>query len=332
MTCLYMYTHLVHILKRKMIYFDKLVSEVGMEPRYRKILMSNVVVTRKRNLFSCRKWNFVDVMMGGWILTVHLLTLFAPFTFTWGAFWVAFCFYVLCGMGITLSYHRNLAHHSFKLPKWLEYTFAYFAIQAAQRDPIFWVSIHRSHHQYVDSDKDPHSPTYGFWFSHMGWLFDSGFIVEKYKKRKNVEDLKSQPFYRFIRRTYSWHILGFAAIVYAFGGFTYLVWVVGVRITVTYHLTFLVNSACHIWGSQAWNTNDFSKNNLWVALFTFGEGWHNNHHAFEYSARFGLEWWQLDLCWCFILFLEAVGLATNVKLPSEAHKVKRSFASGNKLK
>ncbi|KAM0035064.1 putative fatty acid desaturase domain, acyl-CoA desaturase [Helianthus debilis subsp. tardiflorus] len=303
------------------------------EPVNKTIFMSDVVVTRKRNLFRNRKWNIVDVITLIWVLFVHFLTLFAPFTFTWGAFWAAFLFHVLCGMlGITLSFHRNLAHHSLKLPKWLEYTFAYFGVQAAQRDPIFWVSIHRTHHQYVDSDKDPHSPTYGFWFSHIGWLFDSGYIVEKYKERKNVEDLKSQPFYRFIRRTYLYHIFAFTVAVYAFGGFTYLVWLVGVRITFTYHVTFLVNSACHIWGNQVWNTGDLSKNNFWVALFTFGEGWHNNHHAFEYSARHGLEWWEIDFTWWCILFLEAIGLATNVKLPTKAHKVKRSFTSSNKLK
>nr|GEU52851.1 palmitoyl-monogalactosyldiacylglycerol delta-7 desaturase, chloroplastic-like [Tanacetum cinerariifolium] len=312
---------------------DTFTSEVAKESGYKKIFMSDVVVTRKRSLFRGRKWNFLDVVTASWVIFVHILTLFAPFTFTWGAFWAAFVCYALCGMlGLTLSYHRNLAHHSLKLPKWLEYTFAYFGVQAAQRDPIFWVSIHRSHHKYVESDKDPHSPTNGFWFSHIGWLFDSSYIVEKFKERKNVEDLKSQPFYRFIRRTYLWHILAFAAIVQVLGGFPYLVWVVGVRITWSYHLTFLVNSACHIWGNQAWNTGDLSKNNLWVALFTFGEGWHNNHHAFEYSARFGLEWWQLDLCWWFILFLEAMGLATNVKLPTTAHKLKRSFSSDNKLK
>ncbi|KAF5817374.1 putative acyl-CoA desaturase [Helianthus annuus] len=188
------------------------------EPVHKTIFMSDVVVTRKRNLFRNRKWNIVDVITLIWVLFVHFLRLFAPFTFTWGAFWAAFLFHVLCGMFcITLSYHRNLAHRSLKLPKWLEYTFAYFGVQAAQRDPIFWVSIHRTHHQNVDSDKDPHSPTYGFWFSHIGWLFDSGYIVEK-----------------------------------------------GVRITFTYHVTFLVNSACHIWGNQVWNTGDLSKNNLYV--------------------------------------------------------------------
>ncbi|KAL8260856.1 hypothetical protein R6Q59_024905 [Mikania micrantha] len=298
-----------------------------------KIFMSDVVVSNKRNLLCGRKWNIVDIVTIIWVSFVHFLVIFAPFTFTWSVFWAACLGHVVCGMlGLTLSYHRNLAHRSLRLPKWLEYTFAYFGVQAAQRDPIFWVSIHRSHHQHVDSYKDPHSPTYGFWFSHIGWLFDSSFIVEKYKERKNVEDLKSQPFYRFIRRTYLYHLLAFAALVYALGGFPYLVWIVGVRIAFTYHVTFLVNSACHIWGRQVWNTGDLSKNNMWVAMFTFGEGWHNNHHAFEYSARFGLEWWEIDPCWWFILFLEAIGLATNVKLPTARHKLKKSFTSSSKFK
>ncbi|KAI3670468.1 hypothetical protein L1987_87803 [Smallanthus sonchifolius] len=236
-----------------------------------------------------RTWRTLDIKMGVGILVVHLLALFAPFRFTWGAFFAGFTTYVLCGIfGITLSYHRILAHHSLKLPKWLEYTFAYLGVLALY------------HHQYVDSEKDPHSPTFGFWFSHMGWLFDSGYILEKYQERKNVEDLKNQVFYRFIRRSCLLHSFAFTTIVYVLG---YLVWVVGVATTWGYHVTFLVNSACHIWGNQAWNT-----------------------------ARHGLEWWQINFCWYMIRFLEAVGLATNVKLPTDNHKLKKSFASLNKFK
>ncbi|KAM0034867.1 putative fatty acid desaturase domain, acyl-CoA desaturase [Helianthus debilis subsp. tardiflorus] len=309
------------------------VSQDVNDSKYRKIPLSNVMVTRKRNLFMGRTWRTLDVKMFLWMIFIHVLALFAPFTFTWGAFCAGFTTYVLCGVfGITMSYHRNLAHRSFRLPKWLEYTFVYFGVLYFQRDPIYWVSMHRYHHQYVDSEKDPHSPTFGFWFSHMGWLFDSGYILEKYQERKNVEDLKSQVFYRFIQRSYVLHLFVYVTLVYAFGGFTYLVWVVGVATTWGYHATFFVNSACHIWGNQSWNTGDLSKNNWWVALITFGEGWHNNHHAFEYSARHGLEWWQIDICWYMIRFLEAIGLATNVKLPTEDHKVRKSFASPNKLK
>ncbi|KAL4559921.1 hypothetical protein LXL04_032067 [Taraxacum kok-saghyz] len=210
----------------------------------------------------------------------------------------------------------------------------------------------------------------------MGWIFDTGYIFEKYKERNNVEDLKSQAFYRFIQRTYALHIATWACLIYAFGGFPYFVWGVvrlhlltmfpgsycllnkyskcfcsstikyvimntlnracihlwGVALMWGYHSTFLVNSACHIWGNQTWDTGDLSKNNWLVALVSFGEGWHNNHHAFEYSARHGLEWWQIDIGWYIIRFLEALGLATNVKLPSEAHKLKKSFTTLKKFK
>ncbi|XP_071733450.1 palmitoyl-monogalactosyldiacylglycerol delta-7 desaturase, chloroplastic-like [Rutidosis leptorrhynchoides] len=300
---------------------------------YGKILLSDVVITRKRNLFMSRKWRTLDIRMATGILSVHLLALCAPFHFTWGAFFFGCFMYALCGIcGITVSFHRNLAHRSFNLPKWLEYTFAYLGVISMQRDPIYWVSMHRYHHQFVDSEKDPHSPTFGFWFSHMGWLFDSGYIMEKYQERKNVEDLKSQAFYRFIKTTYLIHPFAWGSFFYYMGGFPYLSWTMGVAMTFGYHTTFLVNSACHIWGYQAWNTGDLSKNNWWVAILTFGEGWHNNHHAFEFSARHGLEWWQIDCGWYVIRFLEIVGLATDVKLPTEAHKLKKSFARDNKLK
>ncbi|KAK9066288.1 hypothetical protein SSX86_013609 [Deinandra increscens subsp. villosa] len=301
-------------------------SDGGTQSDHRKIPFSDVVVTGTRNQFLERKWRPIDIQVATWVFSVHVLALFAPFTFSWDAFFVAFIGYLLTGLvGITLTYHRLLAHHSLKLPKWLEYTCVYFGVLAAQRDPIFWVSMHRYHHQFVDSEKDTHSPINGFWFSHMGWLFDSGYILEKYRERKNVEDLKKQWFYMFIRKTYMWHIIGCGALLYAWGGFPYLVWGMGVRTVWVYHLTFLVNSACHIWGYQAWNTGDLSKNNWWVAILTFGEGWHNNHHAFEFSARHGLEWWQIDISWYIIRVLEAVGLATNVKVPTEAHKLKRSL-------
>ncbi|KAJ0700806.1 putative acyl-CoA desaturase [Helianthus annuus] len=251
------------------------------ESEHERIIFSDVMITRKRNLFWGRKWRTLDVRMASGIFSLHVLALFAPSTFSWDAFRYAILFYFLTGMlGVTMCYHRVLAHHSLKLPKWLEYTCAYLG-----RDPIYWVSIHRYHHQYVDSEKDPHTPTYGFWFSHMGWLFDSGYIMEK-----------------------------------------------GVRTTLVYHMTFLVNSACHIWGNRAWNTNDLSRNNWWVAMVTFGEGWHNNHHAFEYSARHGLEWWQIDLTWYLICFLKSVRLATSVKLPTQAQKLKKSIACDSKLK
>ncbi|CAN0928098.1 Palmitoyl-monogalactosyldiacylglycerol delta-7 desaturase, chloroplastic [Linum grandiflorum] len=192
-----------------------------------------------------------------------------------------------------------------------------------QGDPIFWVSNHRFHHQYSDTRKDPHSPVLGFWYSHMCWIFNSGSIKEKIGKRDNVSDLENQAFYRWIRYTYSLHAIGLAILLYAIGGFPYIVYGMGFRVVIAYHATWLVNSAGHTWGTRLWKTNDLSRNNWWVAIMTFGEGWHNNHHAFNYSAKHGLEWWQIDVTWYLIKFLESLGLAYDVKLPSLAqmHKL-----------
>ncbi|KAG5000860.1 hypothetical protein AAZX31_08G210100 [Glycine max] len=296
--------------------------------RHRKILLSEVEVKRERRVFFGRKWNSLDFGTAGIVLAMHLLCVFAPFHFNWPAFWVAVALYIVTGLfGITLSFHRNLSHRSFKLPKWLEYFFAYCGVLALQGNPIDWVSTHRYHHQFCDSERDPHSPTEGFWFSHMSWLFDTNSVLERCGEANNVGDLEKQSFYRFLRSTYLAHPFALGALLYAAGGFPFLVWGMGVRIVWVYHITWFVNSACHVWGNQAWNTRDLSRNNWWVALLAFGEGWHNNHHAFEYSARHGLEWWQIDMTWYVVRFLQAIGLATDVKLPTESQKQKMAFNS-----
>ncbi|CAN1235677.1 Palmitoyl-monogalactosyldiacylglycerol delta-7 desaturase, chloroplastic [Linum perenne] len=265
-----------------------------------------------------KKWNKWDKIALTTISSMHLLALMAPFCFSWSAVLVMVLLVHITGLlGINLSYHRNLSHKSFKFsPKWLEYLFAYFAAHALQGDPLTWVSNHRFHHRHTDTERDPHSAVLGFWHSHMGWIFDSALVKEKCGKRNNVEDLKSQAFYRWLRNTYVLHPLGLAILLYALGGFPYIVWGMGVRVVASHHFTWLVNSASHIWGTRSWNTNDLSKNNWWVSIVAFGEGWHNNHHAFQYSARQGLEWWQIDITWYIVKFLEAMGLAHEVKLPN----------------
>ncbi|CAB4278285.1 unnamed protein product [Prunus armeniaca] len=176
--------------------------------------------------------------------------------------------------------------------------------------PIEWVSTHRYHHQFTDTKKDPHSPLMGFWFSHIGWIMNHSF---------------RQPYYRFLHRTYLLHSALLGVLLYVIGGLPYLVWGMGVRTVIVYHITFSVNSIGHTWGKQVWHTGDLSRNNWLVALTTFGEGWHNNHHAFDYSARQGLEWWQIDITWYLIRFLQVVGLATDVKTPTETQKKRKAL-------
>ncbi|XP_076925172.1 palmitoyl-monogalactosyldiacylglycerol delta-7 desaturase, chloroplastic-like [Bidens hawaiensis] len=289
-------------------------------------MFSDVVVTQPREVFIGRKWNAVDIVTAVAVAAMHLLCVMAPFTFNWRALWVAVGLYVVTGLlGITLSFHRNLSHKSFKLPKWLEYAFAYCGVQALQGNPIDWVSTHRYHHKYCDSERDPHSPIEGFWFSHMSWLFDGEIIVKKCGEQSNVRDMEQQAFYRFLRTTYVLHPIALAFFLYALGGLPFIVWGLGVRIVWVYHITWLVNSACYIWGNQAWNTGDLSRNNWWVGILSFGEGWHNHHHAFGYSARHGLQWCQIDMTWYMIRLLEIIGLAIDVKLPIPAHIQRMAF-------
>eukprot|EP00850_Spirogloea_muscicola_P007277 SM000036S13321 [mRNA] locus=s36:595281:597438:+ [translate_table: standard] len=275
------------------------------------------------------------------MLAMHGAALAAPATFSWPAAASFAVLYVITGMlGITLSFHRNLSHRSFQVPKWLEYALAYCGVLAvqvialssdrsddlgddlAQGDPLEWVSSHRFHHQHCDTPKDPHTPYEGLWHSHMGWLLDDEATQARVGNRGNVSDMAKDPFYRFIEKTYMYHIIGSGIILYSLGGLPFFVWGLALRTVWVYHITWAVNSACHVWGYQSWNTGDISRNNWWVALLAFGEGWHNNHHAFEYSARHGLDWWQLDPTWYCVKVLEAVGLATKVRYPSKEHMAK----------
>ncbi|KAD6794625.1 hypothetical protein E3N88_05521 [Mikania micrantha] len=198
-------------------------------------------------VYSGRKWNSKDIATAGVVAAMHLLCGFAPFTFNWRALMVAIGLYVVTGLlGITLCFHRNLSHRSFKLPKWLEYTFAYCGVQALQGNPIDWVSTHRYHHQYCDFERDPHSSIEGFWFSHMSWLFDTDNITKmlcflsppftklqhlihtfycmQYGEQNNVGDLEKQPFYRFLRKTYIIHPIAFTLLLYATGGLPFVLW------------------------------------------------------------------------------------------------------------
>ncbi|XP_022143593.1 palmitoyl-monogalactosyldiacylglycerol delta-7 desaturase, chloroplastic-like [Momordica charantia] len=303
---------------------------------------TEVVNKHPPRLFRRKKWTKLDINFAISFALFHLPCIFAPFYFNWTAFWISFVLGHSTGIAISVSYHRNLAHRSFKLPKWLEYLLAYWAAHALQGDPIDWVSTHRCHHQYVDSERDPHSPIYGFWFSHLIWLFDSYNLTRKvcpnyfnnFQKTErtvftfflkhgnpsNVNDLEKQAFYRFMRRTYFLHPIVLGIFLYAVGGIPFIIWGMCMRVVLLLHVTSMVNSVCHIWGKQPWNTGDLSKNNWFVAILTYGEGWHNNHHAFEYSARHGHRWWQIDFGWYLIMFLEAIGMATDVKLPSKKYK------------
>lgn len=289
----------------------------------KKVFMSDVYGLPKKNLFFNREYNTNDLIYVGFMLGMHGLACLAPMTFSWPMVWLFMGSYFVSGcLGITLSFHRQLSHRSFQTPKWLEYVLAYCGVLAVQGDPAEWVSSHRYHHLHCDTPLDPHSPYEGFWWSHMGWLLDHETTLERVHDRTNASDMYKDPFYKHLEKYYVWHVAAQFAVLFALGGLPAVVWGGALRIVWVYHITWFVNSAAHVWGNQTYNTGDLSRNNWWVGILAFGEGWHNNHHAFEFSARHGLEWWQVDMTWMVIKALEACGLATNIKLPSEKQKAR----------
>lgn len=305
-------------------------SAQAQEPGAAPVLLSDVYKTPKRPLFFNRSWETTDIAYGGFILAMHGLALLAPMTFSWPMVKLFFGTYFVTGcLGITLSYHRQLAHKSFQTPKWLEYVLAYCGVLAAQGDPIEWASTHRYHHLHTDTPLDPHSTYEGFWWSHLGWVLDNKATLERVGDRTNAPEMNAQPYYTFLQKTYGLHVAAMLGALYALGGLPALVWGGALRIVWVYHITWFVNSASHVWGYQSYNTGDLSRNNWWVGILAWGEGWHNNHHAFEFSARHGLEWWQFDVTWIVIRALQVVGLATNVKLPSEKQKARLAFSAAD---
>ena len=252
------------------------------------------------------------------IIGFHLLALTAFLVpFSWKAVLVCFLLHWISGgLGITLGYHRLLTHRSFKAPKWIEYILAVMACLACQAGPISWVAAHRLHHAKSDKEGDPHSPLHGFFWAHMGWCLSKNKNLDDFKDYSRfVPDLSKDRILVLIDRLHILPTILLGAALYFWGGWSFVVWGIFVRTVLVYHCTWLVNSAAHVWGYRTYEANDQSTNNWWVALVTYGEGWHNNHHAFQYSARHGLKWWEIDTTYWMIQVLKFFGLATAIKIP-----------------
>ena len=262
---------------------------------------------------------------GGWITgtglaVVHIgaLCAFIPGTFRWSAVAVAVALYLAFGAwGICLGFHRLLTHRSLTLPKPLEYAVAILGTLALQGGPIEWISTHRAHHAHTDREGDPHDIHRGLLWSHMEWLYrHNDARLTKAEQDRLAPDLANDPFYRFLENTYVLWQVALAAVLFVAGGWPFVIWGVFVRAVVTYHITWLVNSAAHYTGYQTFRTGDKSTNNWWVAILAWGEGWHNNHHAFPFSARHGLRWFEIDFTWWTIKVLAWMKIARDVKLPT----------------
>ena len=266
------------------------------------------------------------------------LALVATMALAWGGWfgWVDLALmvgmYVITGLGVTIGYHRLVTHRSFRAKRPIELFFAICGSMAAQGPILWWAATHRRHHQHSDHEHDPHSPhagqepglmgrVSGFLHAHIGWLFaDLRADADRY-----IPDLTADRGLERISALFPlWVLLGLA-LPAAIGGLVTMSWMgvlLGflwgglVRMLLLHHVTWSVNSVCHLWGARDYRSGDESRNNPVMGVLALGEGWHNNHHAFPASARHGLKWWQFDLSWVVIRTLEKLGLAEKVRVPS----------------
>jgi stearoyl-CoA desaturase (delta-9 desaturase) len=259
----------------------------------------------------------------------------APFLlWGWGFKWVDFGLllgmYLLTALGVTVGFHRLFTHKSFETNRVVRFILGALGSMAAEGSVLKWAAMHRRHHQHSDTPDDPHSPLHGgqgfwgflrgFWHAHLGWLFKSDPAdLDRY-----VKDLAQIPSVRVVSALFPlWIVLGLV-VPAALGGVLSgtwsgvllgFVWGGLVRVFLVHHVTWSVNSVCHLWGKQPYPEKDHSRNNFLFGVLAMGEGWHNNHHAFPTSARHGLRWWQVDVSYYIIRFLALIGLAWKIRLP-----------------
>ena len=248
-------------------------------------------------------------------LALHLVPLLAIFTgVTRTDLIVCAALYLGRMFFITAGYHRYFAHRSYKMARVPQFLMAFGGTTAAQKGPLWWAAHHRDHHRYADTDRDIHSPSKGFWWSHVGWFLSNRF---KATNVDGIRDFARYPELRWLDR-HDWVgawalgiatflVFGWSGLVVGFFASTILLW----------HGTFLVNSVAHVFGRRRYETDDTSRNSLLVALATGGEGWHNNHHHYPASARQGFFWWEIDPTWYGLRIVSWMGVVRGLRTPPE---------------
>jgi stearoyl-CoA desaturase (delta-9 desaturase) len=251
--------------------------------------------------------------------------------------------YTVSILGVTVGFHRMLTHAGFDAPPWVRNTWSVLGSLAVEGDPINWVADHRRHHAHSDQEGDPHSPhldgegfwgtVKGLWHAHIGWMLNR---TEKSDPARWAPDLLRQPGTVRISRLFPWFIvvsfalpalIGFALTGTWMGAFTGFLWGGPVRVLVAHHITWSTNSICHYFGTRPFDSGDHSTNNWLLAIVSFGESWHNNHHAFPSSAVHGLRWWQIDITAMVIRTMEKVRLIRNVRTPSPGAIARKAVQS-----
>ncbi len=255
------------------------------------------------------------------MLAMHVAAIFAllPRFWSWQGVSCFVLLYWTTVIGVTLGLHRLVAHRSFVAPTWVERILVIMGSLACQSGPIEWVALHRHHHKFSDQPNDHHDAGRGFWWSHSEWMLHE--IPALRHSDRLAGDLLADPFFRWLDHWFLLLQIPLGLTLFWFGevhqinggGLGLVLWAIPLRLVVVYHVTWLVNSATHTFGYRNFDSPDLSRNCWWVALLTFGEGWHNNHHAFPQSARHGLRWFEFDITWQHIKLLQRLGLAKQIK-------------------
>lgn len=271
------------------------------------------------------RWRVVLGSVPFW--SVHL----ACFGVLWvGWSWLAGCvcvaMYALRVFAVTAGYHRYFSHRSFKTSRAVQFAFALVGTTALQKGPLWWAALHRHHHRYADTEKDIHPPTVkGFWWAHLGWILSPQYEATRWHE---IRDFARYPELRWLNRHHLLPAVLVASLLFVFGwavdrwwpelgtsGWQLLIWGFFVSTVLLWHVTFSVNSLAHVFGRRRFATRDTSRNSFLLALITFGEGWHNNHHRFPGSERQGFFWWEVDFTHYGLKFMEWLGLVWDLRTP-----------------
>lgn len=221
--------------------------------------------------------------------------------------------YLVHMVGITVGYHRYFSHRAYKTSRAFQFVLACLGCTAFQKGPLWWAANHRHHHRYSDTPEDLHSPvTRSLWWSHVGWVLAPDYSETNWAA---IRDLSRYPELRWLNRNYWVPPLIQAVLCLVLGGWSGLVWGFFIGATLSHHAVFTVNSLCHLIGRRRYATPDQSRNNLFVAFITLGEGWHNNHHHYQSSANQGFFWWEIDVSYYLIQLLGWVGLVWDIRTP-----------------
>lgn len=266
-------------------------------------------------VFSRTEWLHKTVLL--FYVTIPFLCLLWGIVLLWNRYVFAsdiallIAFYALTMLGVGVGYHRMLTHHGFDASPPVRFLWLVLGIMSFNGTPLFWAATHIKHHAYSDDEGDPHSPLHGFWHAHMGWLYS--LCKTEVKAQAFAPHLLKDRVVVLANKTSGIWMLLSLLIPFLIGGWTGLLWGGAVRIFLMNHVGWSTNSICHCFGNRTFETTDESRNNWLLAILDFGEGWHNNHHAFPTNAFHGMRWWQVDLSGLVIRTMESTGLIWNVQ-------------------